>query len=69
MFLQLLIFHLFFLTVKRNNLGPKMQCCGSGSAWIWTFAGSEINVPDPAKNERADLISHFMAVNSGLCVL
>ena len=25
--------------------------------------------PDPAKNERADFISQFSAVNSGLCVL
>ena len=25
--------------------------------------------PDPAKNERADFISQFRPVNSGLCVL
>ena len=28
-----------------------------------------IIVPDPAKNLRADFISHFRPVNSGLCVL
>ena len=35
------------------------------------FPGSGIIVtdPDPAKNDKADFISHFRPVNSGLCAL
>ena len=54
-------------------IDPYTYCFTVLRIWIRTdtelLPGSGIFVPDPAKDERADCISQFSPVISGLCVL